>query len=182
MAQQQHRQACLAHWPGHHSLNTETRRRSRNSQECSPRSKAEGHGSEWRRSHGCGVVAARPPSRSRDGKGAASCSWLSGRAQHGGNVRVVGCHPTNTAMKSHASTQDLGRKLQRGQPEQIEPQGRDPLSRARRRWRRLEARTTNPHSEEEACGEVEHMCHRAAAELVGIGRGTHRWFGIARGD
>jgi hypothetical protein len=47
------------------------------------------------------VVAARPPSRGCDGKGAASCSRPSGRAQHGGDVGVAGCHPTNAATNSH---------------------------------------------------------------------------------
>jgi hypothetical protein len=58
MACQQHRQACLARWPGHHSKHTETRRRRRNSQKCSQRSKAEGHGGDmtaqprlWQQGH-----------------------------------------------------------------------------------------------------------------------------------
>jgi hypothetical protein len=39
----------------------------------------------------------------------------------------------------------------------------------------------NPCDQEEAHDEAEQMRHRAAAELAGIGRGTHRRFGIARG-
>jgi hypothetical protein len=56
----------------------------------------------WRRHDGAAaVVAARPPSRGCDGKGAASCSWPSGRAQHGDDVGVADCHPTDAAAKSH---------------------------------------------------------------------------------
>jgi hypothetical protein len=95
MAQQQHRQACLAHWPGHHSKQGEgvgTHRVLIEEQGKRP----------WRRHDGTAtVVAARPPSRGCDSKGAASCSWPSGRAQHGGDVGVADCHPTDAATESH---------------------------------------------------------------------------------
>jgi hypothetical protein len=56
----------------------------------------------WQRHDGAAtVVASRPPSRGCDGKGAASCSWPSGQAQHGSDVGVADCHLTDTAMKSH---------------------------------------------------------------------------------
>jgi hypothetical protein len=87
---------------------------------------------------------------------------------------LQGCRPTDEATKSTASTKKLGRKLQQGQPEQIKPQGRDPLGGARRRWQRLEGRTTNPHGQEEAHGEAEQMRHRAAAELAGTRRNQAR--------
>jgi hypothetical protein len=77
----------------------EARRRSRNSQECSPRSRPEDHGGDTTAQ--ATVVVARPPSRGCNGKGAASCSWPSGRAQHGDDVGVADCHPTDTAAKSH---------------------------------------------------------------------------------
>jgi hypothetical protein len=87
MAQQQHRQACLARWPGHHSKHTKTRRRTRNSQECSQRSKVEDQGGDttvqprlWQQGH-------RP--KAATARGATSCSRPSGRAQHGGDVGVA---------------------------------------------------------------------------------------------
>jgi hypothetical protein len=73
-----------------------------------------------------------------------------------------------------AITQELGRELQRGSPEQIKLQGRDPLGGARRRWRRLEAKTTNPHGQKEERGEAEHMRHRATMELTGARRSRAR--------
>jgi hypothetical protein len=87
MAQQQHRQACLARWPGHHSKNTEARRRRRNSQECSQRSKVEDQGGDttaqprlWQQGHHPKAAPAR---------GAVPCSRPSGQAQHGGDIRVA---------------------------------------------------------------------------------------------
>jgi hypothetical protein len=165
MAQQRHRQACLAHWPGHHSLNTETRRRSRNSQEFSRRSKAEDHGGDttaqprlWQQVHHPEAAMARGRHRARGRVAEHSMATTPGLQ--------TAIQPTRRRRVT-ASTQELGRKLQRGQPEQIEPQGRDPLSGAQWRWRRLEARTTNPHGQEEAHGEAEHMRQRAAVELAG---------------
>jgi hypothetical protein len=77
----------------------QARRRSRNSQVCSPRSRPEDHGGDM--TVQATVVVARPPSRGCNGKGAASCSWPSGRAQHGDNVGVADCHPIDAAAKSH---------------------------------------------------------------------------------
>jgi hypothetical protein len=147
----------------------------------SQRSEADGHGGDasaqprlWQGGHHPEAATAR---------GAASCSWPSGRAQHleATSGLQASVQPTRR-RRATSSTEKLGRKLQQGQPEQIKLQGRDPLGGARRRWRRLEARSTNPRSQEESHGEVEQMRHRAAAELAGIGRGSHRRFGIARGD
>jgi hypothetical protein len=76
--------------------------------------------------------------------------------------------------RATASTEELGQKLQQSQPEQIKPQGRDPLGGARRRWRRLEARSTNSRGQEEAHGEAEQMRHRAATELAGARRNRAR--------
>jgi hypothetical protein len=73
-----------------------------------------------------------------------------------------------------ASTAELGRKLQRGSPKQIKPQGRDPLGGDRWRWWRLEAKATNPHGQKEERGEAEHMCHRAVMELAGARRSQAR--------
>jgi hypothetical protein len=44
----------------------------------------------------------------------------------------------------------------------------------------MEARPTNPHGQMEALSEAEWFPHRAAAELTGIGRESHRRFKIAR--
>jgi hypothetical protein len=40
----------------------------------------------------------------------------------------------------------------------------------------------NPHGQMEVLDEAERLPHRAAAELTGIGRGSHQRFGIARED
>jgi hypothetical protein len=56
---------------------------------------------------------------------------------------------------------------------------------ARRRWRRLEAEVTKPHSQEEARDEAEQRRHRAAADLAGARRSWARSSSatqIARGD
>jgi hypothetical protein len=130
----------------------------------------------WRRRVGAAtVVAGRPPSKGCDSKGAASCSRPSDRAQHleatsGLQAAVL---PTRR-WRATASTEKLGQKLQQGQPEQIKPRGRDPLGGARRRCRRLEARSTNPHGQEEAHGKAEQLRHRAAAELTGAHRNRAR--------
>jgi hypothetical protein len=79
----------------------------------------------WQHDGAAMVVAARPPSRGCDGKGAASCSWPSGRAQHGSDVGVADCHPTDMAMKSH-------RKHPRARAEApVRPAGADRAARAR---------------------------------------------------
>jgi hypothetical protein len=180
MAWQQHRQACLAHWPGHHSKHTETRRRRKNSQECSQRSKAEDHGGDttaqprlWQRGHHPEAATARGRHRAHGRAAEHSMAATSGLQ--------VAIQPTRRRGAT-AITQELGRELQRGLPEQIKPHGRDPLGGARRRWRRLEAKATNPHGQKEEHGKAEHMHHRAATELAGVGRGAHRRFEIARGD
>jgi hypothetical protein len=108
-------------------------------------------------------------------RGAASCSRPSGRAQH--LEATSGLQAAIQPMRRRratTSTERLGRKLQWGQPEQIKPQGRDPLGGARRRWRWLEVRSTNPRGQEEAHSEAEQMRHRAAAELAGARRNRAR--------
>jgi hypothetical protein len=140
---QQHRQACLARWPGHHNMNTETRGKKRNSQVSSHRSKTEGHGGDtsaqprlWQGGHHPEAATAR---------GAASCSRPSSRAQHlEATSGLQAAVQLTRRRRTTASTEKLGRKLQQGQPEQIRPRGRDPLGGVRRRWRRLGARSTNP--------------------------------------
>jgi hypothetical protein len=166
MAHQHYRQACLARWPGHHSMNTETRGKRSNSQVSSQRSEAEGHGGDasaqprlWQGGHHPEATAAR---------GAASCSRPSGREQQ--LEATSGLQAAIQPMRRRratASTEKRGRKLQQGQPEQIKPQGRDPLGGAWRRWRRLEAKTTKPHGQEEACDKAEQIRHRAVADLAG---------------
>jgi hypothetical protein len=125
-----------------------------------------------RRSHGCGREATVQRLRRR---GAASCSRPSGQAHHlevtSGLQAAV--QPTRR-RRATANTERLGRKLQRGQPEQITPRGQDPLGGARRRWRRLEARSMNPHGQMEAHDEAEQLRHRAAAELAGTRRNRAR--------
>jgi hypothetical protein len=87
MAQQQHRQACLARWPGHHSKRTEARRRRRNSQECSQRSKVEDQSGDMMAQPRLQQQGHRP--KAATARGAAPCSRPSGRAQHGGDVGVA---------------------------------------------------------------------------------------------
>jgi hypothetical protein len=120
-------------------------------------------------------VAGRPPSRGCDGKGGGNVLTAERPSTApGGDVGIVGYRPTDEATRATASTEKLGRKLQQGQPEQIKPRGRDPLGGARRRWRRLKARSMNPHGQEEAHGEVEQLRHRAAAKLAGARRNRAR--------
>jgi hypothetical protein len=166
------RQACLAHWPGHHSMNTETRGKKRNSQVSSQRSKAEDHGGDTVSTATVVVEATVQRLRRR---GAATCSRPSGQAQHLGATSGLqaAIQPTRR-WRTTASIERLGQKLQRGQPEQIKPRRRDPLGGARRRWRRLEARSTNPHGQEEELDETEWLRHRAAAVLAGVGRWGRR--------
>jgi hypothetical protein len=100
MAQQHHRKACLARWPGHHSKSIEARRRRRNSHECSQRSKVEDQGGDttaqpqlWQQGHRPEATPAR---------GAASCSRPSGRAQHGGGGGVAAAvQPTRRRGEHH---------------------------------------------------------------------------------
>jgi hypothetical protein len=93
----------------------------------------------------------------------------------GGDVGVAGSSSNRRSDKgATASTERRGQKLQRGQPEQIKPRGQDPLGKARRRWRRKEARSTNPHGQMEALDEAERLPHRAAAELAGARRNRTR--------
>jgi hypothetical protein len=90
-----------------------------------------------RRSHGCGREATVQRLRWR---GAASCSRPSGQAQH--LEAMSGLQAAVQPMRRRratASTERLGQKLQRGQPEQIKPRGQDPLGEARsdgNDWRR----------------------------------------------
>jgi hypothetical protein len=138
----------------------------------------------WRRhrrhNHGCGSEATVQWLRRR---GAASCSRPSGQAQHlGATSGLQACRSTDEAAEVPPQAPRGGKKPQRGQPEQIEPRGQDPLGEAQRRWRRMEARSMNPHGQMEALDEAERLPHMAAAELAGIGPGSRRRFRIARGD
>jgi hypothetical protein len=130
----------------------------------------------WRRhrqrSHGCVSEATILWLRRR---GAASCSRPSGQAQHlGATSGLQACRPTDEATEVPPQAPRSGKKLQRGQPEQIEPQGQDPLGEAQRRWRRMEVRSTNPHGQMEALDEAERLPHRAAVELAGARRNRTR--------
>jgi hypothetical protein len=125
-----------------------------------------------RRSHGCGREATIQRLR-RQGGGIVLAAERPSTALEATSGLQATVQPTRR-RRATASTEELGRKLQRGQPEQIKPQGRDPLSGARRRWRRLEVRSTNPRGQEEALGEAEQMRHRAAAELAGARRNRAR--------
>jgi hypothetical protein len=168
--QQQHRQACLARWPGHHSTHTEIRGREGTHRRAHRGARQKGHGGHtsaqprlWQRGHHPEAATAR---------GAASCSRPSIALEATPGLQAA-VQPMRR-RRATASTEELGRKLQRGQPEQIKPQGRDPLGGARRRWRWLEARSTNPHGQGEAHSEAEQMRHRAAAELAGARRNRAR--------
>jgi hypothetical protein len=133
-----------------------------------------------RRSHGCGSEATVQWLRWQR---AAPCSRPNGQAQHlGATLGLQERRPTDEATEVPPQAPRGGKKLQRGQPEQIEPRGQDPLGEAQRRWRQMEAKSMNPHGQMEALGEAEQLPHRAAAELAGIGRGSHRWFELAGGD
>jgi hypothetical protein len=103
-------------------------------------------------------------------------------APHLGTTPGVADMPSNRrgSEGTTASTERRGQKLQRGQPEQIEPRGQDQLDDARRRWRRTVAKSTNPRSQMEALDEAKLMPHMATVELAGIGQRSHRRFGIAR--
>jgi hypothetical protein len=65
-----------------------------------------------------------------------------------------------------ASTERRGQKLQRGQPEQIEPRGQDRLGEARRRSRRTAAKPTNPHGQ---------GFRREVSELICSGNCEQTW-------
>jgi hypothetical protein len=145
MAQHQHRQACLAHWPGHHSRSTEARRRRRNSQEGSQRSKVEDQGGDtmvqprlWQQGH-------RP--EAAPAKGAASCSRpsIAWRWRRGCSSR-----PTDATTRRTPQAPEEGRsssKARRSRPSRV---GKIYWGRARRRWRQLEAEGTKPHGQEGA--------------------------------
>jgi hypothetical protein len=130
----------------------------------------------WRRHIGAAtVVVERPPSRGCDGE---ERHHAHGReAKHNTWRRRRGCRLSSNRWGDEgatASTERRGQKLQQGQLEQIKPRGRDPLGGARRRWRRMEARSTNPHGQMEANDEAERLHHRAAAELTGARRNQTR--------
>jgi hypothetical protein len=131
----------------------------------------------WR-SHGCGREATNQRLR-RQGGGIVLMAERPSTALRRRQGCKVAIQPTRR-WRTTASSEELRRKLQQGQPEQIKPQGRDPLGGARWRWRRLEARTTNPHGQEEAHGEAEQMRHRAAAELAGACRNRARGSSVIR--
>jgi hypothetical protein len=176
MAQQQHRQACLARWPGHHSKHTETRRRRRNSQECSQRSKAEDHGGDtmaqprlWQQGH-------RPEAATV--RGTTSCSRPSGRAQHGGDVGVTaaiqptrrrGGHHKHRGARAGAPTK-LARVDQaawaRSTRAELDGDGGD--------WRR---RQRNPAVKRKRAMRQSRYAigrRRISPELAGVGRGARR--------
>jgi hypothetical protein len=128
---------------------------------------------QWRRhrrcSHGCASEATVQWLRRR---GATPCSWPNGQAQHlGATSGLQACRPTDEAAEIPPQAPiGGGQKLQRGQPEQIEPRGQDRLGEARRRWRRMAAKPTNPRGQMEALGEAERLPHMAASELAGARR------------
>jgi hypothetical protein len=128
MAQQQHRQACLARWPGHHSKSTEARRRRRNSQECSQRSKVEHQGGDttvqprlWQQGHRPGAAPARRRHRAHGRAAKHSRAAASGLQQ-----------PSNRRDDEEdiASTGERGQELQQSSPEEIKPHGQDLLGRS----------------------------------------------------
>jgi hypothetical protein len=86
-----------------------------------------------RRSHGCGKEATILRLR-RQGGGIVLTAERPSTALEATSGLQAAVQPTRR-RRATASTEKLGRKLQRGQPEQIKPQGRDPLSGARWRWR-----------------------------------------------
>jgi hypothetical protein len=172
MAQQQHRQACLAHWPGHHSKSTEARRRRRNSRECSQRSKVENQGGDmtaqprlWQQGH-------RP--EAAPAKGATSCSRPSGQAQHGGGIGVAAAVQPTRRREEHRKHRSEGRSSSKARQSRSSRVGKIYWGGAPRRWRRLEAEGTKPHGQEEARDAVKQRRHRAAADLAEARRSRAR--------
>jgi hypothetical protein len=131
-----------------------------------------------RRSHGCGREATIQRLRRQGGGIVLAAERPSTALEVMSGLRAA-VQPTRQ-RRATASTEELGRKLQRGQPEQIKPQGQNTLGGARQRWRRLEARSTNPRGQEEAHGEAEQMRHRAAAELTGARQNRARNASVIR--
>jgi hypothetical protein len=136
-----------------------------NSQVSSQRSEVEDHGGDTIGT--ATVMAVKPPSNGCDdeerhrahGRAAKHSTW-------GATSGLQAHRPTDKATEVPPQAPRGGKKLQRGQPKQIEPRGQDPLGEARRRWRWMEARSTNPHGQMEVLDEAERLPHRAAAELA----------------
>jgi hypothetical protein len=176
MAQHQHRQACLAHWLGHHSKSIEARRRRRDSQEYSQRSKVEDQGGDtmaqprlWQQGH---CLEAAPA------KGAASCSQPSGQAQHGGGVGVAAAVQPTRRRGEHRQHW----RARAGAPAKLA--GVDQAAWARSTGAKLggdggdwSRRRQNPmvrreHATRQSRGAI--GWRRISSELAGVGRGARR--------
>jgi hypothetical protein len=123
----QHRQACLARWPGHQG-----RTQKLGGEEELTGVLTEEHGGRpWRQHDGAAsVVVARPPSRSCTNEEAATCSRPSGRAQHGGGGGVaVAVQPTRRRGDHHQHRQ-AREGAPASSPEYIKPLGQDLLGRS----------------------------------------------------
>jgi hypothetical protein len=128
MAQQQHRQACLACWLGHHSKHTEAWRRRRNSPECSQRRKVEDQGGDmtaqprlWQQGHHPEAAPARRRHHAHGRAAKHSRAATSGLQQ-----------PSNRRddEEDTASTGERGQEPQQSSPEEIKPHGQDLLGRS----------------------------------------------------
>jgi hypothetical protein len=180
MAQQQHRQACLARWPGHHSKHTETRRRRRNSQECSQRSKVEDQDGDTTAQPQLRQQGHRP--KAATARGATSCSWPSGRAQHGGDVGVAAAIQPTWRRGGHRK--HCGARARA--PARLA--GVDQAARARSTGAELDGdwrqRRQNPAVRRKRATRRSGYAigrRRISPELAGVGRGARRRLGIARG-
>jgi hypothetical protein len=130
---QQHRQACLARWPGHHNMNTETRGKKRNSQVSSQRNEAEDHGGDT--IGAATVVAGGHHPEAATARGGIVLTAERPSTSPRGHIGVAGYHPTNEAMKG------LRKHREARAEAPARPAGADQAARARstggaqRRWR-----------------------------------------------
>jgi hypothetical protein len=123
MAHQQHRQACLARWPGHHSMNTEIRGREGTHRWAHRGARQRAMAATRRHSHSCGREATIQRLWWQGGGIVLTAERPS--TAPGGDVEVAGCRPTDEATKSHRKHREARAEALAG------PAGADQAARAR---------------------------------------------------